>query len=147
MAGETFMMNTVEVLCTIIPVYTAVLGGILVCIGLVECSRSEWAFAVWKKWASHRAYFLHGLVLIAGGFPLTLYKGPLSTAIFIMGLIAVVTGPVVLLYPHKIRSMFESLEQDMGKATIKKVMVTEGVVRISAGVICITGYILGRVYM
>lgn len=139
------MNNIPDMLYRIIPVYTAIAGGLLVLVGIMECLWPVKAFAFWKNWASHRAYFLHGLILIIGGFPLTQYKGPFGIAIFIIGCISVITGPVVLLYPRKIQSMFESLEKEMEGVSIHKVMVTEGVVRVSVGIICILGYVMLQV--
>jgi hypothetical protein len=118
--------------------YVLVLGIFLAALGLLELVFPMKAFAAWKKWSSNRFFFLHGIVLIAGGFPLTLYRGPLSTLIFIMGFIVVVTGPFLLIYPEKFRGMFGSIEDEISPVGIKKMIITEALVRILAGIVFIT---------
>ncbi len=125
-----------------ISVYILILGIILVLIGGIELIIPLKAFGVWKKWVSGKLFFLHGLLLIAAGFPLTIYNGPLSPVLFIFGLIAVLTGPFVLIYPEKIRLMFLAMAEETGDADMKKIIYAEGLLRISAGIICIAGYAL-----
>jgi hypothetical protein len=125
-----------------ISVYILTLGIILVLIGGIEIIIPLKVFGFWKKWVSGKLFFLHGLLLIAAGFPLTIYKGPLSPVLFIFGLIAVLTGPFVLIYPEKIRLMFLAMAEETGDADMKKIIYAEGLLRISAGIICIASYAL-----
>ena len=114
----------------------------LIIMGAVELVVPPRAFGLWKSWVFNRYFFLHGSLLIAGGFPLTIYEGPLSTIIFIFGIIAVLTGPFVLIYPDKIRHMFQAMSEEMKDGDIKKVIYIEGSLRIAAGAVCVASYLL-----
>jgi hypothetical protein len=126
-----------------IRIYILVLGAILAAIGAFELYAPMRAFSFWKSWIFKKFFFLHGLLIISAGFPLTIYNGPLSKIIFIVGLIAVFTGPFILLYPEKIRSMFDELTKKMEDEDIRKMMYVEGSLRIAAGIICALTFILG----
>jgi hypothetical protein len=58
--------------------YVAGLGLFLVILGALETLDPRKAFDVWKRWTSHRFFPVHGALIIAAGFPLTLYEGFLS---------------------------------------------------------------------
>jgi hypothetical protein len=122
--------------------YLLALGIALALVGAVEVVFPLRAFAFWLRWSSSKYFFLHGILLIAGGFPLTLYAGPLSGIIFAMGLLACLTGPFVLLYPEKFRMMFASASDEMKEAGIRAMVRIEGGVRIAAGTLCAAAYIL-----
>ncbi len=124
--------------------YLLVLGIVLVVAGTLEVSIPLRAFAFWRRWSSSRYFFLHGMLLIAGGFPLTLYHGPLSWIVFAMGLLAALTGPFVLIYPEKFRMMFSMVTNEMKDAGIKKMVYIEGLLRIVAGIIFAAAFFLGR---
>jgi hypothetical protein len=123
-------------------VYVLILGIVLTLIGVIEVVVPLKTFGFWKKWVSGKLFFLHGLLIIAVGFPLTIYKGPLSPVLFVFGLIAVLTGPFVLIYPEKIRQMFTAMAEETRDADMKKIIYAEGFLRVSAGVICIISYAL-----
>lgn len=122
--------------------YVLILGIILAIIGGMEIIAPQKAFTIWRRWVSHRLFFLHGSLLIIAGFPLTIYNGPLATVIFIIGLFAVLTGPFVLIYPDTIRQMFRAMAEEIKDGDIKKIIFTEGALRIAAGAVCVAGYFL-----
>jgi hypothetical protein len=122
--------------------YLLTLGIFLACAGTFEICLPLKAFAFWKKWSSSKFFFLHGILLIAAGFPLTIYTGPLSWLIFVMGLLAVLTGPFVLIYPDKFKMMFGAAAEELKDPTIKKMVVAEGAVRIAVGTACIAVFFL-----
>jgi uncharacterized protein YjeT (DUF2065 family) len=126
----------------ILSFYILFLGIFLVFLGSVEMAIPLRAFGLWKSWAFKRYFFLHGSLLIAAGFPLTIYKGPLSTIIFIIGIFAVLTGPFILIYPEKIRHMFQAMSEEMKDGDIKKMIYIEGSLRIAAGAVCVASYVL-----
>lgn len=126
----------------VISLYIFFLGIFLVLIGAAELAMPLRAFGLWKTWVRKKYFFLHGSLLIAGGFPLTIYKGPLSTIIFIFGIAAVLIGPFVLIYPEKIRQMFQAMSEEMKDGDIKKTIYIEGSLRIAAGVVCVSSYFL-----
>lgn len=124
--------------------YILSLGILLILAGALEVSLPLRAFALWWRWSSSQFFFAHGILLITTGFPLTLYDGPLSGVIFVMGLLAALSGPFVLIYPEKFRMMFESLAVEMKDESIKKMVYIEGSVRIAAGFIFVAAFLLGR---
>jgi hypothetical protein len=123
-------------------IYVLILGIVFTLMGIIEVIVPLKTFGFWKKWVSGKLFFLHGLLIIAAGFPLTIYKGPLSPVLFIFGLIAVLTGPFVLIYPEKIRQMFMAMAKETRDADMNKIIYVEGFLRISAGIICIISYAL-----
>lgn len=123
--------------------YVCVLGALMVALGAVECAVPRRAFSLWKRWSAHRLFFLHGAFLIGAGFPLILYRGPLSTPIFIIGVVIVLTGPFILIYPEKFRDMFSSFEKEMGPERIPALMRTESIIRIALGAVLLAGSLLG----
>jgi len=127
---------------TMISLYIFSLGLFLIIMGAVELAMPQGAFRLWKSWVFKRYFFLHGALLIAGGFPLTIYKGPLSSIIFIFGIFAVLIGPFVLIYPEKIRNMFQAMSEEMKDGDIKKTIYIEGSLRIAAGAVCVASYLL-----
>jgi hypothetical protein len=123
--------------------YVLTLGIILACAGAAEVIMPLRAFSLWRRWSSSRFFFLHGLLLIAAGFPLTLYQGPLSRIIFAIGLLASLTGPFVLLYPDKFRMMFASVADEMKDASIMKIVRVEGFLRLAAAGVCVAAFFMG----
>lgn len=125
-----------------IQVYVLSLGVLLVIVGAAEACIPLRAFALWKAWTSQKVFFLHGIALIAGGFPLTMYSGPLSAFLFVVGLFAVLTGPFVLIYPEKIRAMFQSVAGEMKEGDVKKMIWIEAALRITVGTVCVASFIM-----
>ncbi|MBP7734441.1 MAG: DUF2065 family protein [Spirochaetes bacterium] len=125
-----------------VTVYFLILGIILVCIGSVEMIAPLRAFDFWKAWVSRQQFFLHGALLIIAGFPLTIYQGPLSTVLFIFGLLAVLAGPFVLIYPDKFRQMFLAMAEEMKDGDLKKIIYAEGLLRMAVGAVCIASYLI-----
>lgn len=122
--------------------FVLILGIVLIIVGGTEVALPLKAFRFWQAWVSMRLFFLHGLVLIAAGFPLTVYQGPLSAVLFVFGLLAVLMGPFVLIYPGKIRQMFLAMAEELKDHDIKRIIYAEGLLRITAGIICVTSYAL-----
>ncbi len=122
--------------------YVLILGILLIAVGGAEVILPLKAYRFWHKWVSLKLFFLHGLLLIAAGFPLTVYKGPLSIILFVFGLLAVLMGPFVLIYPDKIRQMFLAMAEELKDHDIKRIIYAEGLLRITAGIICVTSYAL-----
>ena len=118
--------------------YIFSIGIIFTAIGLFELLMPGKAFLAWKKWSGNKFFFLHGLILITAGFPMTFYKGVFSTAIFIIGLTIVLTGPFVLLYPEKIRDMFRVMSVEMPEQRVQRIVLFEGVIRIIVGALLIS---------
>ncbi|TFH42050.1 MAG: hypothetical protein E4G96_04265 [Chrysiogenales bacterium] len=123
--------------------YLLFFGTAMIVLGAAELADPRRAFSLWRSWSAHRLFFMHGVLLIVAGFPLVLYHGPLSTIVFIIGLVIVFTGPFVLIYPEKIRAMFTSLEEELGSDRIRTIMRMESFIRIAAGAILVVAYFTG----
>ncbi len=122
--------------------YYLVLGAVLLVLGAADYTVPEKMYSLWKKILSGRAVYAYGLALVLAGFPLTAYHGRLSTLLFIAGLVMVLTGPVIILYPDKVRSMFQEIENVPEGMSVKSLMRTEGTLVTAAGILCIAAYIL-----
>lgn len=110
--------------------------------GIFELLFPKLYYPIIRTIVDSKYYFLHGIFLITTGLPLTVYSGSFSTVIFIIGLIIVFTGPVVIFYPDKVRDIFKNNEIMYGFDYIKNTVRVEAVLRIMAGIIMVSGYIL-----
>ncbi len=123
--------------------YVPAFGAALVFLGLLEMSMPLRAFRLWKWWAGNRFFFLHGIMLIVVGFPLTVYHGPLETAVFVVGLFIVFSGPFILLFPEKFKKTFEMAEEEMKeRGGERRVVFFEAFMRIAAGLLCVASFLL-----
>jgi len=113
----------------------AVLGFTQIILSLIEIISPLRAFLMWKIWVSNRLFPLHGLALIFIGLPLTVYKGYLSSIIFCIGMFVVFTGPFILVYPEKIRGIFDESGKSFKEREIKIMIFLDAFFRFSSGVI------------
>jgi len=119
-------------------IYLILLGAALAVVGTTELIIPERALQQWKAWIRHRLFFIHGGLLIVLGLPLACLKPALlPTAVFIIGLAFVFTGPFILFYGDQLRKVFLSTVDDLDPLSVKGLMLADGLVRIAAGVILI----------
>ncbi len=119
-------------------IYVLVFGIFVATVGLVELLLPSVMMKIWRYWVSHRLFFLYGILLMAAGFPLTIYNGArFETIIFIIGLVVVFTGPFVLLYPHKMGGLFLQGMEEMSPRGRTIAILFDAAVRITAGLICV----------
>lgn len=116
-------------------IYVIALGALFSLMGTIELFLRESSFRFWMRWFEHRLFFLHGIILVLLGFPLTFYNGKWSTFVFIVGLFMVITGPFVIIYPEKIRESFGEISSEMGEETVKKLILFDSAVRLIIGII------------
>ncbi len=116
-----------------ISLYVMYFGVALALMGSVELTFRERAFRFWLKWFRHRFFSLHGVLLIALGFPLTFYKGAWSTFVFIVGLVMVLTGPFILIYPEKMRKSFDDISQEAGDGALRGLVAFDAFARVAIG--------------
>jgi hypothetical protein len=118
-----------------------ILGIVLTGMGIIELLIPMRIFNLWEKWISHKLFFLHGLLLILLGFPLTLYKNLLNLfiakSIFGIGVIAVLIGPFILFYPEKIREIFLKISGEVENKAAKRIIYLDAIIRISVGLLFI----------
>jgi len=115
--------------------FLIIAGSAQIIIASIEFFSPLRAFLMWKEWVSSRYFPVHGLALIFIGLPLTVFKGYLSSIIFFIGLIVVFTGPFILIYPEKIRSVFSNSEDMIKDKDIKMMIYLDAFFRLSTGVI------------
>lgn len=115
-------------------------GIIQLIIAFVEILLPYKSFLTWKAWISCRFFPFHGAALIVMGFPLTIYNGYLSSLIFIIGLVVVFTGPVILIYPEKIREAFSFSSDTFQEGSLKKIVRFDAVMRLAAGIILVISF-------
>lgn len=120
--------------------YILIFGSLLVLVGLMEMLMPRRAFQFWKMWAKNRFFFLHGLFLMASGFPLVMYTGYYETAVFVIGLFVVFSGPFVLLFPEKFQKTFENAEEELGEKSTGRIIYFEAAMRIAAGLLCLAAF-------
>ena len=116
-------------------------GIVQFCIFIAEILFPHRSFNIWNTWISNRFFPLHGALLIFAGFPLIAYKGYLSSIIFYIGLVVVLSGPFVLIYPEKIREAFSYSSETFKENSLKKIVRFDAVMRlVTAAILCISYY-------
>ncbi len=118
-----------------ISLYVIALGTLFFFMGTAELCLRKRFFQFWMRWFAHRLFFLHGIILVLLGFPLTFYNGKWSTFVFLVGLFMVITGPFVIIYPEKIRESFEDISLEMGEDTVRRLVLFDSAVRLIIGII------------
>jgi hypothetical protein len=130
----------------ILSAYLLSLGIFLITIAAAEFIAPRLMFLVWGKWVRSRWFFLHGLILIIMGFPLTQYDSPanpiIAKIIFGIGLIIVFTGPFVLLYPGNVRKVVTEFSDLMGERGIRRFIYVDAALRLAAGTLFVCSYFL-----
>ena len=115
--------------------YILVLGIFLIALSTVEFLAADKIFRLWKGWIYHKLFPLHGLVLVCGGLPLTFFRDTISGKImFGIGILVVMTGPFILLFPERVRHLFSVTEQEMsGEGEAAGIIYLDAVVKGAAG--------------
>jgi len=125
-----------------IALYVFIIGICLIIVSLLEVLFPLRAFHMWTRYISSKLFFAHGILLITGGFPLVIYKGGLSIIIFIVGVIVILTGPFIIIYPEKIRQMFISMGQELDQKGIRKLVYFDASVRFIVGMMFTISYLI-----
>mgnify|MGYP001769751166 CR=1 FL=1 len=115
--------------------YMFFFGMFQLIIGFLELFLPVRLFKLWKMWTLSTYFPVHGIVLIAAGFPLLFYKGHLAAIIFWIGVFMVLTGPFLLIYPEKIREVFKTAENDFTPRDLRIMVYVDSVIRLAAGII------------
>lgn len=98
------------------------------------------AFDTWSSWSASRFFPFHGALLILAGMPLTIYKGYLSSVIFYIGLVVVLSGPFVLIYPEKVREAFSYSSEEFTGSSLKKIIRFDALLRLATSAILALSY-------
>lgn len=125
--------------------YVPVLGAVLTLVGVLELTFPARAFAFWRDWARHRLFSIYGFALVALGFPLTIYDGPLSGIIFVFGIITMLMGPFIILYPHKFREIYDDMEAEMDGDSMLRLLRAEAMLRVVMGAVCLISLLMRMV--
>jgi hypothetical protein len=115
--------------------YMIIFGIFQIIAGLFELILPVRLFKIWRTWILSKYFPLHGIFLIAGGFPLLVFKGYLTGIIFWIGIFMVLTGPFLLIYPEKIRDVFKTAENDFTPRDLRIMVYVDSVIRLAAGII------------
>ena len=116
------------------------MGFIQGVIGFVEMIVPYWSYDAWKNWVKNKFFPIHGILLIAAGLPLTIYKGYMSGVLFFIGLFIVFTGPLVLIYPDKIRNAFLTAESEISREGLKRMIYFDSAMRLVFCAILLLSY-------
>ncbi len=122
--------------------YIFSLGIFIFSVGIIEIIFPLKMFTFWKKWVSNRYFFLYGIILIIAGFPLTVYKGSLSTIIFTIGTFIAFTGPFILFFPEKLNNTLNKMTNELEVPKLKKMILFDASVRIITGIFLSVSYFL-----
>ncbi|MGL4370392.1 MAG: hypothetical protein ACRCUT_12095, partial [Spirochaetota bacterium] len=88
-----------------------------------------------KNWIGHTLFRFHGLLLMTGGFPLTLFRDTLPGKIMmVIGILVIFTGPFLLLFPEKITEAFSMMEAEMKDDDKTGMIYFDACVRACAGI-------------
>ena len=117
--------------------YMILFGLYQILAGFIELVIPLRAYSFWKKWIFTKFFPVHGILLIAGGFPLIIFKGSLHGIIFWIGIFMVLSGPFLLIYPEKIRDAFNNIENDFKTRDLRIMVYADSVIRLAAGTIII----------
>ncbi len=121
-------------------VYILVLGILLITMGTAEFVMPLKVFELWRSWINHRLFYLHGVLLIITGLPLTCADTVyFKTPVFITGIFVVFTGPFILIHADKIKKLFTQAIEETSPSSIKKLIYTDAVIRLSVGFILVYG--------
>ncbi len=126
----------------IIGIYVLILGAGLTFLGVLEMLMPSRAFSLWKRWSGSTLFFLHGILLVIGGFPLTVYEGYFSGFVFMVGLFSVLAGPFIIIYPEKFAGTFEAASREMNKEMEIILIRIEAVIRIVTGIVFIITFFM-----
>ena len=124
--------------------YILTFGCVAFAIGLLEIIIPQVMMSLWIKWTSSKLYFIHGIILIAAGFPLTQIpsSNPLSIPLFIVGLIIVFTGPFILIYPEKVKKLFLEGLDELGHEDSHLALIIDALFQIIVGIVCAVAFFL-----
>jgi len=115
--------------------YMILFGLFQIFIGFSELFLPVRLFKLWKRWVISKYFPVHGIFLIAAGFPLVIFKGYLAGIIFWIGVFMVLTGPFLLIYPEKIREVFKTAENDFTPRDLRIMVYVDSIIRLAAGII------------
>jgi hypothetical protein len=126
-----------EILRHYLSMYVFFLGIILIFYSLIEMIIPEKIYSLQKRWIQHPLFPVHGFLLMIGGFPLIVFRETLSGKIMTgIGLVIVFTGPFILIFPDKMRSLFMHTDQEI-KGNHRTLLYIDATVRLLCGILCI----------
>lgn len=116
--------------------YILFLGIALVLLALMEFVFPAVIFRIWKRWVNNKFFPFHGLILVAGGFPITQFRETfMGKIMLVIGLIVVFTGPFIIFFPDRIRHFFELSIKDLNSDELRHLVYVDGVMRLVVGII------------
>lgn len=125
--------------------YFLILGIIIFLVGLTEIILPKKMISIWNRWINSKFFYLHGLVLIIFGIPLTIKQpGILGTLIFIIGIFIIISGPLILLYSDKFKESFYEMINEFSTSDITRLVRVDGTTRIAFGLILLLKFFISN---
>jgi hypothetical protein len=126
-----------ELLRHYLSLYIFFLGIILILFSLTEMIIPKKIYSLQKRWIQHPLFPIHGLILMLGAFPLILFRESLSGKMMMgIGLVIVFTGPFILLFPDKMRTLFMHTDKEI-ENNRRTLLFIDASVRLLCGILCI----------
>ena len=124
-----------------IQLYILIAGVYILLVAIFELAVPGGMFTVQRRLVAHPLFRVYGVVLMVFGFPLTQVQGTyFEIMIFILGILVVFMGPVILIYPEKLRKMYHEMEEELSEAMIHRFIRVEGMIRLLVGSIFLINY-------
>lgn len=117
--------------------YMLLFGFFQIFAGFSELILPARLFSLWKRWVLSKYFPVHGIFLIAGGFPLVIFRGYLEGIVFWIGVFMILTGPFLLIYPEKVRDVFKTAGNDFTPRDLRIMVHIDSVIRLAAGIIVV----------
>jgi hypothetical protein len=119
-------------------IYILLLGFFMMLMGVSGIIFPMRMFSLWQKWIAHRYFFLHGIILIILGLPLTLYHDSfIGRMTFLCGIVAVLTGPFIIIYSNNLKRVFLETSDDLNTAVVRKMIYVDAIIRITVAALFI----------
>ncbi len=110
--------------------YIFFLGVFLLFLAIIEFIIPFKILQLWKSWVAHKFFPVHGMILIVGGFPITQFRDTISGIIMmIVGVIVILSGPFVLLFPDRVRYFFNITINELDREERKHLVYLDAIIR------------------
>jgi uncharacterized protein YjeT (DUF2065 family) len=125
------------------PCYLIAVASLLYLYAVIELIFPERVVNFWHNFVQSKIFPFYGLVLSIGALPLTQFTESIQgKVLFAIGLIAVFTGPFMLLFPGYFRKVIQEMLNNKEYGNLKQIAYVDAVMRlISATVILLVRFL------
>jgi hypothetical protein len=115
---------------SVLEIYLTILGALLFLLAMLEFFFPLVIFRIWQKWLNHKLFPLHGVILMAGGLPATLFRDTIAGKLMlIVGIVIVFSGPFVLFFADRVRHYFYESIKELNNEELKHLVYVDAVMR------------------